>query len=88
MKEAMQEVGVREDDKFARSVWRIRWYGHVLRTEEEYVGKIVLVITPGDVGDKKERKTEAEVVGKHQERLVREKCQGRMRKNEFNGGVS
>ena len=37
---------------------RSKWYGHVLRREEEYVGK-----SGGDVGEKKESKTEAEVVG-------------------------
>ena len=40
---------------------RLKWYGHVLRREEEYVGKK----RDGDGGDReeKERKTEAEVVG-------------------------
>ena len=43
----------------------------------------------GGAGQKKERKTKAEVVGKHQERLVGEKnCQGRKLNTEFNGGVS
>ena len=39
---------------------RLKWYGLVLRREEEYVGKrVVTMKMPG----KKERKTEAEVVG-------------------------
>ena len=32
---------------------RLKWYGHALRREEKYVGS----------GEKKERKTKAEVVG-------------------------
>ena len=36
---------------------RLKWYGHVLRREDEYVGKIVMA------REKKERKTKAEVVG-------------------------
>ena len=39
----------------------MRWYRHVLRREEDYVGK--RLIGDGDAGEKKERKTEAEVVG-------------------------
>ena len=38
----------------------LKWYGHVLRREDDYVGK-----SDGDGGaeEKKERKTKAEVVG-------------------------
>ena len=36
VQEDVQEVGMREDEVFARSVWRILCYGHVLRREEEY----------------------------------------------------
>ena len=39
---------------------RMKWYGHVLRREEDYVGK--RLIGDGGAGEKKERKTEAEVV--------------------------
>ena len=41
---------------------RLKWYGHVLRREDEYVGKRVMVM---EVLGKfmKERKTKAEVVG-------------------------
>ena len=34
---------------------RLKWYGHVLRREDEYVGKRVMVM---EVRGKKERKTE------------------------------
>ena len=41
---------------------RLKWYGHVLRREDEYVGKRVMVMKVA--GEKKERKkTKAEVVG-------------------------
>ena len=39
---------------------RLKWYGHVLRREDEYVGKSDW---DGGAGEKKERKTKAEVVG-------------------------
>ena len=39
---------------------RLKWYGHVLRREDEYVGKRVMGI--GVAGEKQERKTKAEVV--------------------------
>ena len=45
---------------------RLKWYEHVLR-EEECVGKSDV---DGGAVEKKERKTEAEVVGLHQERRV------------------
>ena len=40
--------------------------------------------------EEKKRKTEAEVVGEHQERLVEERtrCQGMKRSTVLNGGVS
>ena len=39
---------------------RLKWYGHVLRREEEYVGR-----SDGDggAGEKKERNAKAEVLG-------------------------
>ena len=40
---------------------RLKWYGHVLRREDEYVGKRVMAMEVP--GEKKERKTKAEVVG-------------------------
>ena len=42
----------------------------------------------GGAGEKKERKTEAEVVGQHQDTCRRENCQGRTCKTGLNGGVS
>ena len=49
---------------------RLKWYGHVLRREEEYCGQEI--DGDGGAGEKKERETEAEVVGlgQHQERLA------------------
>ena len=48
---------------------RLKWYGHVLRREDECVGKRVMGMeVPG-----KKMKTKAEVVGWHQERRVRER---------------
>ena len=40
---------------------RLKWYGHVLRREDECVGKRVM--GDGDAGEKKERNTKVEVVG-------------------------
>ena len=39
---------------------RLKWYGHVLRRENKYIGK-----SDGDggAGEKKERQTKVEVVG-------------------------
>ena len=66
---------------------RLKWYGIVLRREDEYVGKRVMAMEVP--GEKKERKTKAEVVGYHQERLVGERIgRGRTRKIGLNGGVS
>ena len=50
---------------------RLKLYGHVLRRGDEYVGKRVMVMEVP--GEKKERKTKAEVVGQHRERLVGER---------------
>ena len=50
----------------------MKWYGEILRREEECVGKIE---SDGDGGawEKKDMKTKADVVGYHQERLVGER---------------
>ena len=45
---------------------RLKWYGHVLRREDEYVGKGEMGM---EVPGTKERKIKAEVIGWHQERL-------------------
>ena len=68
---------------------RLKWYGHVLRREEEYVGKRVMVIN-GGAGETKERKTDAEVGGWITPGTIcrRENCQRRKRKTELIGGVS
>ena len=39
---------------------RLKWYGHVLRRANKYVGKRVMVM---EMPGKKERNTETEVVG-------------------------
>ena len=54
---------------------RLKWYGHVLRREDEYVGKRVMAM---------------EVPGKRRRGRPkrRENCQGRTRKTGRNGGVS
>ena len=49
---------------------RLKWYGHVLRREDEYVDKRVVAMEVHE--KKKDMKTKAEVVGYHQERLVGE----------------
>ena len=41
---------------------RLEWYGHVLRREEEYYGQEIYGDVDEGAGEKKERKTEAEVV--------------------------
>ena len=58
----MKVRGTKKISKKVQESW-LKWYRHVLRREEEYVGK-----SDGDggAGEKKERKTDAEVVGKHQ----------------------
>ena len=50
---------VGEISKKVQESW-LKWYIHVLRREEEYVGKSV---GDGRARNKKERKTEADVVG-------------------------
>ena len=45
--------------KVQESRWK--WCGHALRREEEYVGKRVMAMEV--LGEKKQRKTETEVVG-------------------------
>ena len=65
---------------------RLKWYGHVLRSQEEYVGKRVKVMeVPG-----KRREEDQSGSGRITSRTNcrRENCQGRKRKTEFNGGVS
>ena len=69
---------------------RLKWYGHVLRREDEYVGKRVMAMEPGGAGEKKERKTKAEVHGwiASGTTCPRENCPGRTLKTELDGGVS
>ena len=64
---------------------KLKWYGHVLRREDEYVGKRVMAM---EVPGKRRR-------GRPKRRWLvsgttcqRENCQGRTRKTGLNGGVS
>ena len=65
---------------------RLKWYGHVLRREEGYVGKRVMVMeVPG------KRKTGRQSGGgwiASGTTCRRENCQGRTHKTGLNGGVS
>ena len=63
----------------------MKCYGHVLRRYEEYVVCGEESDGDGGVGEKKEEKTKAEVVGQHQERLVVERIIG---EEVQGGGVS
>ena len=66
---------------------RLKWCGHVLRREEEYVGKRVMVMERcrGKEGEEDQREG-----GWITSRMTcrRENCQGRKLKTESNGGVS
>ena len=65
---------------------RLKWYGHVLRRAYEYVGKRVMAMkVPGKEGEEDQRRG-----GWITPRTTcrSENCQGRKRKNPFNGGVS
>ena len=64
---------------------RLKWYGHVLRSEEEYVGKRVMVM---EVPEKRRRVRPKRRWLDNIKTLCRENCQGRKRKTEFNGGDS
>ena len=66
---------------------RLKWYGHVLRREDEYVGKRE---RDGDGGAGKRRRGRPkrmwlDNIGND---LGRENCNGRMRKTCVDGGVS
>ena len=68
---------------------RMKWYGHVLRREDEYVGKRVMAM--GVPGKRKRGREEDQSGGgwiPSGTTCRSENCQGRMRKTELNGGVS
>ena len=60
---------------------RLKWYGHVLRREDEYVGKIIISMeVPGE-----EDQSEGGWIASGTT-CRRENCQGRTRKTGLNGG--
>ena len=68
---------------------RLKWYGHVLRREDEYVGKRVMAMeVPGKRrrGRPKQRRDGCRITSGTTCRS--ENCQGRTRKTRLNGGLS
>ena len=65
---------------------RLKWYGHVLRREDEYVGKRVLgVEMPGKRRRGRPTRRWMDTIGND---LSEKNYQGRTRKTVLNGGVS
>ena len=65
---------------------RLKWYGHVLRREDEYVGKRVMAMeVPGERRRGRPKRRGWIASGTN---FQRENCQGRTRKTWLNGGVS
>ena len=65
---------------------RLKWYGHLLRREGEYVGKRVMGMeVPGNEGEE-DRSGDGWITSGTT--CQRENCQGRKRKAGLNGGVS
>ena len=66
---------------------RLKWYGHVLRREDEYVGKRVMAM---EVPGKKEGEEDQSGGGwiASGTTCPRENCPGRTLKTELDGGVS
>ena len=66
--------GQRRCEKYTRkySKVRLKWYGHAFGRDEECAEKRVHG-GDGGAGKKKKKKTDAEVIGQHQERLVGER---------------
>ena len=65
---------------------RLKWYGHVLRREDEYVGKIVMAMEVP--GNRRRGRTSGGGWIASGMTCRRGNCQGRRRKPELNGGVS
>ena len=63
---------------------RLKWYGHVLRREEEYVGKRVMAM---EVPGKRRRGSGGGWIPSGMT-CLRKNYQGRTRKTVLNGGVS
>ena len=64
---------------------RLKWYGHVLRREDEYVGERVMTM---EVPGKRRRPKRRWLDIIRNDLSERENCQGRTRKTWLNGGVS
>ena len=65
---------------------RLKWYGHVLRREDKYVGKRVVVMEVPGKEEGKDQSGGGWIASGTTCR--RENCQGRTRKTVLNGGVS
>ena len=63
---------------------RLKWYGHVLRREDEYVGKRVMRWRCRGKDGVEEQSGGGWITS----RTTRDNSQGRMRKTGLNGGVS
>ena len=68
---------------------RLKWYGHVLRREEEYIGKRVMVMeVPGKRKRGRPKRRWLDNIKNDLWERENNYCQGRKRKTEFIGGVS
>ena len=65
---------------------RLKWYGHVLRREDEYVGKRVMVMEVLVKEGEQDQSGGGWITSRTTCR--RKNCQGRKLKTKFNGGVS
>ena len=66
---------------------RLNWHGHVLRREDEYVGKRVMAMeVPGKRRRGRPKRRRLDSI--RNDLSGRENCPGRTRKTGLNGGVS
>ena len=77
-----KRLGTTEMGKWCRQA-RLRWYGHVKRREDDYVGRRAMGMRiPGQ----RERQTKEEVVGLHQGRHGGSWCEQKIHKTGKGGG--